>query len=155
MGLDLAINRVLQYYYLIRKGFNVYQSVISFLSLIFFVYFIFRLICEVKGKQFVFIETMLGNSKREKKVKKAKELSNGSLMEKPSKNRQLGETSNFANVQHTQTQPEQPKPVFEQNELDSEQNELDSEQNKFDVASITNQRNNLLLQQVNEDNSEK
>lgn len=84
------------------KGFNVYQSVLSFLGLIYFVYIVFRFICEVKGKKIGFVEVLLGNVKREKKVKKAKELTNGSLMEKPNKHKELEETSNFTSIQQTE-----------------------------------------------------
>ena len=84
------------------KGFNVYQSVLSFLGLIYFAYIVFRFICEVKGKKFNFIEIILGNVKREKKVKKAKELTNGSLMEKPNTHKELEETSNFTSIQQTE-----------------------------------------------------
>lgn len=87
------------------KGFSVYQSVISFLALIYFAYIVFRLICEMRGKRVVFIEVLLGNIKRERKPKKAKELTNGSLMEKPNKHKELEETSNFVCVQQTETAP--------------------------------------------------
>lgn len=77
------------------KGFSVYQSVLSVLGILYFAYVVFRFICDAKGKRFAFIETMLGNRKREKKEKKPKELSNGSLMEKPSAHKELEEVSNF------------------------------------------------------------
>lgn len=65
------------------KGLNAFQSVISFLGLLLFVYISFRFICEIKGKNFKFIEIILGNAKFTTKEKKAKELSNGCLEDKP------------------------------------------------------------------------
>lgn len=85
------------------RGFNVYQSVISFLALVYFAYIVFRLACEMLGKKIVFVEILLGNIKRERKHKKAKELTNGSLMEKPNKHKELEETSNFLSVQQTES----------------------------------------------------
>ena len=103
-GLELIVFLVLEIFntnltYNTLKGFNIYQSVISFLGLIFFAYVVFRFICEVKGKTFAFVETLLGNNKREKKIKKAKELTNGSLMEKPNKNKEVAEVSNTSSIQ--------------------------------------------------------
>lgn len=63
--------------------FHNFQKVFSFLALLVFAYIAFRVICEVKGVKFGFIEVMLGNEKRAPKQKKAKELSNGSLEDKP------------------------------------------------------------------------
>lgn len=56
---------------------------ISILALIYLVYVIFRFILDLKDIKVGFIETMLGNKERTKKIKTAKELSNGSLEEKP------------------------------------------------------------------------
>lgn len=60
-----------------------YQMFISILALIYLVYVIFRFILDLKDIKVGFIETMLGNKERTKKIKTAKELSNGSLEEKP------------------------------------------------------------------------
>lgn len=67
------------------KGFLIYQNVISVIGMLFFVYLSFRFVTEMKGKRIKFIEIMLGNEKRAPKVKKAKEITNGSLEEKPNK----------------------------------------------------------------------
>lgn len=70
------------------KGFAVYQAILSSFGIIFFIYTMFRFLLDLKEIKLSFIETMLGNNKAEKKEKKekqAKELSNGSLEEKPNK----------------------------------------------------------------------
>lgn len=74
------------YNYNILKGFMIYQNIITFLGLLFFCYIAFRFIFEMKNKKLKFIEILLGNEKRSVKVKKAKEVSNGCLEEKPNKN---------------------------------------------------------------------
>ncbi len=67
------------------KGFIVYQNIISFMGILFLAYVCFRFTTEFLNKKFKFIEVMLGNEKfeRKKKEKKAKELTNGSLEDKP------------------------------------------------------------------------
>ena len=66
-----------------------FQNVFTFLGFLFIAYIAFRLIAEAKNIKFHFIEVMLGSEERyakapkEQKVKKAKELSNGCLEEKP------------------------------------------------------------------------
>jgi len=67
------------------KGFLIYQNILSGIAFLFFAYAAFRFIFEFKNKKLKFIEIMLGNEKRSVKVKKAKEISNGSLEEKPNK----------------------------------------------------------------------
>ena len=64
-------------------GFDIYQNIISFLGLLFIVYIYFRFSSEVANKRYKFIEILLGNEKRSVKEKKTKEISNGSLEEKP------------------------------------------------------------------------
>lgn len=61
------------------------QNVFTVIGLLFFVYVVFRLITEAKNIRISFVETLLGNEKvvKVKKEKKSKELSNGSLEEKP------------------------------------------------------------------------
>ena len=76
------------------KGFLIFQNVISFLGLLFFVYISFRFTTEIKNKRIKFIEIMLGNEKRAPKVKKAKEITNGSLEEKPNKQNHEEQPSN-------------------------------------------------------------
>lgn len=65
------------------KGFIVYQNIISFLGMLFMAYIGFRFALDLFNKKLKFIEVMLGNEKITRKPKKAKELSNGSLEDKP------------------------------------------------------------------------
>ena len=65
------------------EGFSVYQNVISFFGILFFAYISFRFSMEHLGKKIKFIEVLLGNEKFSSKKKKAKEISNGSLEDKP------------------------------------------------------------------------
>ncbi len=74
-----------------------YQSVLSMLAFIFFIYSAFRFVCEMKNIKFKFIEILLGNEKFESKPKKAKEVTNGSLEEKP--NQKAEETTQPAEEQ--------------------------------------------------------
>lgn len=62
-----------------------FQNVYALLGLIFLGYIILRLITEIKNIRLSFVEWLLGNEKpaKVKKEKKSKELSNGSLEEKP------------------------------------------------------------------------
>lgn len=65
------------------KGFTVYQNVISLLGMLFMFYIGFRFALDLFNKRLKFIEVILGNEKVSRKQKKAKELSNGSLEDKP------------------------------------------------------------------------
>lgn len=71
--------------YDVAKVFFIFQNVYACLGLLFLGWLAFRFITEVKNVKVGFVEAMLGNSNQAKgkKVKKAKELSNGSLEEKP------------------------------------------------------------------------
>ena len=69
----------------IFTAMHIYQNVISILAFLFLAYTVFRLIYEMKGYRFAFVEVLLGNQKIQKKESQAKELSNGSLEEKPNK----------------------------------------------------------------------
>ena len=69
----------------IFTAMHIYQNVISVLAFLFLAYAVFRLIYEIKGYRFAFVEVLLGNQKVQKKERQAKELSNGSLEEKPNK----------------------------------------------------------------------
>lgn len=62
-----------------------FQNVFALLGIIFFAYLTFRFVTEVKNIRITFVEMLLGNEKpaKVKKEKKSKELSNGSLEEKP------------------------------------------------------------------------
>lgn len=83
--LELLVYLVLEFSILVGLYILVYQHILSFLGLIFFAYTTFRLILELKNIKIKFIEIMLGNEKLSKKAKKSKEVSNGSLEEKPNK----------------------------------------------------------------------
>lgn len=63
--------------------FAVIQNVFSFISLLFFAYVVFRFIMEMKDIRVRFVEIILGNASRKPKVRKAKELTNGCLEDKP------------------------------------------------------------------------
>ncbi len=78
------------------KGVLVYQSVVTVLALFAFVYVVVRWVLERNGKKLDFGEAAF-NTKKEKRVKPKtnKELSNGSLQDKPSK---AYEQSLFENV---------------------------------------------------------
>lgn len=62
-----------------------FQNVYAVLGLLFLGYIAFRFITESKNIRISFVEVILGNEKlsKDKKEKKSKELSNGSLEEKP------------------------------------------------------------------------
>ena len=65
------------------KGFGGFQSGVSVLAVFYFVYVVFRIVTELKGNRVTFVEKMLNKTPKPKEPKKAKELTNGSLMEKP------------------------------------------------------------------------
>ena len=69
----------------VLNAFLILQNVLTALGLIFLCYVFMRLFTDLKGVKIGFIEVMLGNEKRNKTPKKAKELTNGSLEEKPNK----------------------------------------------------------------------
>ena len=69
--------------YNVAKVFLILQNVYSCIALVFLGWLAFRFVTEVKNVKIGFVETMLGSPLKEKKVKKAKELTNGSLEEKP------------------------------------------------------------------------
>ena len=79
-----------------------YQSVLSLLGFIYFVYTAFRFVLELKNIRIKFIEVMLGNEKFSTKPKKAKEVTNGSLEEKP--NQKIEETENKSTEQESLNQ---------------------------------------------------
>lgn len=63
------------------KALYILNKIVVVLALGFIVFILFRLYCELTHKRFSFIEVVLGNERRAKKA--SKELSNGSLAEKP------------------------------------------------------------------------
>lgn len=68
-----------------KHVFWVFQNIYAFIGILLVGYSCFRFIYEVKNQRFKFIEVILGQEKVEKKQKKAKELSNGSLLDKPNR----------------------------------------------------------------------
>lgn len=76
------------------RAFLIMQNVLTALGLIFLCYVFMRMFLDLKGVKLSFIEIMLGNEKRNKTPKKAKELTNGSLEEKPNKKGQSEENHN-------------------------------------------------------------
>lgn len=95
---------------------DIFQHIFTGIALFVFAYIIFRYITEMKGVRITFVEIMLGNEKPVKKVKSNKELTNGSLEDKPNKpveqDPDFHQNSNFTNVQTSepettvQTEPE-------------------------------------------------
>ncbi len=67
------------------KGFCIFQNVISVFGILVFAWTLFRFLTDNQNIKISFVEAMLGNNKAEKKERKSKELSNGSLEEKPNK----------------------------------------------------------------------
>ena len=93
----------------VMNVFWVFQKIFTAFAILAFAYVIFRFITELKGVKFTFVEVVLGNEKITRKAKSNKELSNGSLEDKPNKpveevNADLHENSNYTNVQQTQTE---------------------------------------------------
>ncbi len=87
----------------LSRGMSIYQSVISCLGVLFFAYVLVRAILQLNGKNFAF------TSKKEKRVKAAKELTNGSLEDKPKK---TTEKTLFERIQTEKpTETEKPKPT--------------------------------------------
>ena len=86
------------------KGFIVYQNILSMLGILFLAYVCFRFTAEYLNKRFTFVEVLLGNQKlkTKKKEKKAKELTNGSLLDKP--NNQLSNEINLETVKNNENQ---------------------------------------------------
>ena len=74
-------------------GFVVYQNILSFLGMLFCGYIAFRFANEIGNKRIKFIEVLLGNEKKTVKEKKAKEISNGSLEDKPNNKPTTEETT--------------------------------------------------------------
>ena len=66
------------------KGFIIFQNILSILGVLFLFYTMFRFVLELKEIKIGFVEFMLGNKNTSKhKPRKAKELENGTLEEKP------------------------------------------------------------------------
>ena len=92
---------------------DILQHIFTGFALLAFAYVIFRYITEMKNVKITFVEILLGNEKPVKKVKSNKELSNGSLEDKPNKidvsnDEDFHKNSNFTNVQTNEvpTEPE-------------------------------------------------
>ena len=85
-------------------GFSVYQNIISFLGILFLSYLAFRFTTDHLGKKIRFVEILLGNEKRVVKEKKAKELTNGSLEDKP--NNKATDNSTPEDLEETEKETE-------------------------------------------------
>lgn len=114
-GLEFIIYLVFEF--TIARGnaitvFWVFQRIFTALALIAFGYVIFRFVTELKDVKIGFVEAMLGNGKPRKKKKSNKELSNGSLEDKPNKtvieqnDSDFHSNSNYSNVQTNEAKPE-------------------------------------------------
>lgn len=67
------------------------QTILSIVGIVFFAYVVFRMVYENKSLRLGTVEKMLGNSVQSaKRVKQSKEFTNGSLEEKPNKQRKEG-----------------------------------------------------------------
>lgn len=87
------------------RAFLIMQNVLTALGLIFLCYVFMRMFLDLKGVKLSFIEIMLGNEKRNKTPKKAKELTNGSLEEKPNKKQETSaEENNIPNDSATKSE---------------------------------------------------
>ncbi len=96
--------------------FLTYQHVISILSIFYLAYVLFRFFSELSNKKFKFIEIILGNEKIKRKAKANKELTNGSLEEKPN---------------HVQTNNSIDKETDESEDNISNQFDTDNEENQY------------------------
>lgn len=103
----------------VLKGFIVYQNIISLLGIFFLAYVCFRFTAEYYNKKFTFIEILLGNEKPKsrKKEKKAKELTNGSLLDKPNNKVAVEITENPEVNQSTNTEEIQPESINQNNDV--------------------------------------
>lgn len=119
--LELVIYFALQFpitpNYKVIEGFLVVQNVFSALAILFFIYSTFRFVLEVKGTRLNLIEQMLGNKQSTPKVKKSKEIFNGSLEDKP--------------VKQTEIKPELEKPsILSEEETEIVEEEVLTEEEK-------------------------
>ena len=80
------------------SGFSIYQNIISILGIFYLMYTCVRFALEYTNTKVNFIEIMLGCEKRKPKEKKAKELTNGSLLDKPNNK------SNTENIEDNETE---------------------------------------------------
>lgn len=93
------------------KVFWIFQRIFTAFSILAFAYIVFRFITELKGVKIGFIETMLGNRNVSRKKKSNKELSNGSLEDKPNKPVEQNDpdfhsNSNYSNIQTNEIKAE-------------------------------------------------
>lgn len=103
------------------RAFLIMQNVLTALGLIFLCYVFMRMFLDLKGVKLSFIEIMLGNEKCNKTPKKAKELTNGSLEEKPNKKGQ-SEENNIPNDSTTKSENNETieTEVFDESEITEE-----------------------------------
>lgn len=81
--LEIPVYFALEFSREIALGWLTYQNVISIITFFVTIYMMFRLFLEIKNIRFKFIEVILGNEKFSREPKRAKELSNGALEDKP------------------------------------------------------------------------
>lgn len=89
------------------RALSIYQSIVSLLALIFLIYILFRFFTETKNVRVNFVETMLGNNAKEKKEKKSKELTNGSLEDKPNRVKEESEVTETIEVETADTETDE------------------------------------------------
>ena len=95
-------------------GWMTYQNVISVITFFVTIYMMFRLFLEIKNIRFKFIEVILGNEKFSRAPKRAKELSNGALEDKPG-------TINQSSVEIASEEDKEPVNTIVENQENSEQ----------------------------------
>lgn len=81
--MEVPVYFAFEYSNTIANGWFVYQNVISIICFFVTVYMLYRLFLELKNIRFKFFEIILGNEKLKKQPKRAKELTNGALEDKP------------------------------------------------------------------------
>ena len=81
--LEIPVYFGVEFSEIVAHGWFTYQNVISIITFFVTIYMIFRLFLEIKNIRFKFIEVILGNEKFSRYPKRAKELSNGTLEDKP------------------------------------------------------------------------
>ncbi len=98
----------------IAQGWFTYQNVISIITFFVTMYMLFRLFLEIKNIRFKFIEVILGNEKISRGPKRAKELSNGALEDKPG-------TINQASVEIASEEEKEAENIVVENQENSEE----------------------------------
>ena len=115
-------------------GFMVYQNILSFIGLLYVAYIAFRFITEYKDIKIGFVEFILGNKKITKQPKKAKELTNGTLEEKP--NNKEHSTFNSYSTDFTMQKPKVEEVVPEQTSY-SFNNNIEGEETDTEKSNLS------------------